>query len=69
MKANQDLLSPPFSDCNATICHCYLELGVALVLLDLDGLGVLSSSRQKEVFDLLNLLRHLENLFSFLSLT
>merc|ERR1719284_2217749 len=44
----------------------HLELGVALVLLDLNRLGVLSSGRQKKVLDLLNLLRHLEILFVFL---
>jgi len=38
----------------------HLELGVALVLLDLDRLGVLSSRRQQKVLNFLNLLRHLE---------
>merc|ERR1712133_14814 len=36
----------------------HLELGVGSVLLDLDGFGVFPSSRQQEIFDLLNLLRH-----------
>ena len=40
----------------------YLEFGVALVLLDLDRLGVLSPGRQQEVLDLLDLFRHLETI-------
>merc|ERR1719259_1259710 len=43
----------------------HLELGVGPVLLDLDGLGVFPSSRQQEIFDLLNLLRHFHASFFF----
>jgi len=42
----------------------HLELGVALVLLDLDGLGVLPPRRQQKVLDFLNLLRHFQILSS-----
>ena len=53
--------SPNFckkSQIKIEIIWVYLELGVVLVLLNLDGFGVLPSGLDQKFLDLVDLLRH-----------